>query len=191
MPPLYNGKNTKTNTSQHFSWYRQRTGHVTVLSFYRFWWNKLDLHWSAEKSITWQIEFGWGKTFDSAPIVFSHSTSLPSFGKISDSTAFPSPSPTRMFSRQLFFSLIMKFCRSSHVSASLAPLFFRTLGPERFGGLSMHPSRAIFWHLKALKALFWPPLVQDFPQRGLCLGICGCFSSLAVFIPSPSPQKRK
>ena len=91
MPPLYNGKNTKTNTSQHFSWYRQRTGHVTVLSFYRFWWNKLDLHWSAEKSITWQIEFGWGKTFDSAPIVFSHSTSLPSFGKISDSTAFPSP----------------------------------------------------------------------------------------------------
>ena len=30
-----------------------------------------------------------------------------------------------------------------------------------------------------------------FPQRGLCFGICGCFSSLAVFFPSPSPQKRK
>ena len=61
-------------------------------------------------------------------------------------------SPSRMFFRQLFLSL--RFCDLSLVSASPAPLLFRILGPESFGGPFLHPSRAIFWHLKVLKALF-------------------------------------
>ena len=55
-------------------------------------------------------------------------------------------SPARMFFRQLFLSL--RFCDLSLVSASPAPLLFRILGPESFGGPFLHPSRAIFWHLK-------------------------------------------
>ena len=61
-------------------------------------------------------------------------------------------SPTCMSFHQLFLSL--RFCDLSLVSGSLAPLLFRIFGPKSFGRLFLHPSRSIFWHLKALKVLF-------------------------------------
>lgn len=135
---------------------------------------------------------------NSSPIVFSHSTSLPSFGRFQ--RAQLSRRLPLLFTNPYVFPPIvlmpdheiLPFITCLGFSCTLV---FQYPRPRKVWWSVHAPFEGYFLAPKGAKGVKRrcsdPHSCRIFRNVAFALGFVGCFSSLAVFIPSPSPQKRK